>query len=45
VPTYTSGLGTGDDVVRDKEDIFTKATAGNTYSSFYQVQLGVKYTF
>lgn len=44
-PIYQSGLGTGDDVVRNKEDIFTRETAGNTYSSFYQVQLGIKYTF
>jgi outer membrane receptor for ferrienterochelin and colicin len=44
-PIYESGLGSGDNVIRDKEDIFTKETAGNTYSSFYQVQLGVKYTF
>jgi len=44
-PVYQSALGTGDNVIRNEGDIFTKETAGNTYSSFYQVQLGVKYTF
>jgi len=45
-PIYQSGLGTRDEnIVRDKEDIFNLRTSGTTYSSLYQVQLGLKYTF
>jgi outer membrane receptor for ferrienterochelin and colicin len=45
-PIYESGLGsTEGDIIRDKEDIFNLRTTGTTYSSLYQVQLGVKYTF
>ena len=44
-PVYQSNLGTGDDVTRSKEELFDLETTGTTYSSLYQVQLGLKYTF
>lgn len=45
-PVYQSGLGTREgDIVRQKDDIFDLRTSGTTFSSLYQVQLGVKYTF
>ena len=44
-PVYQSNLGTGDDVVQSKEELFNLETTGTTYSSLYQVQLGLKYTF
>ncbi|WP_258096080.1 TonB-dependent receptor [Salinibacter sp. 10B] len=45
-PTYQSGLGSREGaIIQDKEDIFNLRTSGTTYSSLYQVQLGVKYTF
>lgn len=43
-PIYQSNLGTNN-VVRDKEDIFDLRTTGTTYSSLYQIQLGVRYQF
>ena len=45
-PVYQSALGTAEGrIVREKEDIFDLRTSGTTYSSLYQIQLGVKYTF
>lgn len=45
-PVYQSALGVSEDnIVQDKEDIFNLRTTGTTYSSLYQIQLGLKYTF
>ena len=44
-PIYQSNLGVSEDsIVRSKEGIFEANTSG-TYSSLYQVQLGIEYTF
>jgi outer membrane receptor for ferrienterochelin and colicin len=45
VPVYQSALGSGSDIERKKDDFFDEKTAGSTYSSRYQVQFGVTYTF
>jgi hypothetical protein len=45
-PIYQSSLGSREgEIVREKDDIFELRTSGTTFSSLYQVQLGVKYTF
>lgn len=45
-PMYQSNLGTSDsDLIQSKEDIFQVESGTQTYSSLYQIQLGVKYTF
>jgi hypothetical protein len=43
-PVYQSNLGT-EDPVQNVEDIFDVESGTQTYSSLYQVQLGVEYTF
>lgn len=45
-PVYQSNLGTRDgQITRSKEDLFEYETTGTTYSSLYQIQLGLEYTF
>ena len=45
-PIYQSSLGSREgEIVREKDDIFDLRTSGTTFSSLYQVQLGIKYTF
>lgn len=45
-PVYQSDLGdTAESVDRSKDDLFQVESGTQTYSSLYQVQLGVKYTF
>jgi outer membrane receptor for ferrienterochelin and colicin len=43
-PVYQSALGT-EDPVQNVEEIFNVESGTQTYSSLYQVQLGVEYTF
>jgi outer membrane receptor for ferrienterochelin and colicin len=43
-PIYQSNLGT-DNPIQSKEELFNVESGTQTYSSLYQVQLGVKYTF
>ncbi|PSQ94116.1 MAG: hypothetical protein BRD30_00590, partial [Bacteroidetes bacterium QH_2_63_10] len=43
-PVYQSDLGS-ENVDRNKEDLFNVRSGTQTYSSLYQVQLGIKYTF
>jgi len=43
-PVYQSNLGT-DDPIQSKEGLFNVESGTQTYSSLYQVQLGIKYTF
>jgi len=45
-PVYQSDLGVAEgDIPRIKEDFFEYVTTGTTYSSLYQIQLSVEYTF
>lgn len=45
-PVYQSNLGTAEgDITRSKEDFFEYVTTGTTYSSLYQIQLSMEYTF
>ncbi len=45
-PVYQSNLGTQEgQITRSKEELFEYQTTGTTYSSLYQIQLGVRYTF
>ena len=43
-PVYQSNLGT-DNPDRNLKDTFDSRTTGSTYSSLYQVQLGIRYQF
>jgi len=43
-PVYQSDLGS-ENVDQNKEDLFNVRSGTQTYSSLYQVQLGLKYTF
>lgn len=43
-PVYQSNLGTSDPI-QSKEELFSVESGTQTYSSLYQVQLGVEYTF
>ena len=43
-PIYQSNLGT-DNPIQSKDELFNVESGTQTYSSLYQVQVGVKYTF
>jgi hypothetical protein len=43
-PIYQSNLGT-DNPIQSKEELFNVESGTQTYSSLYQVQLGIKYSF
>jgi hypothetical protein len=45
-PVYQSDLGVAEgDIPRNKEDFFEYVATGTIYSSLYQIQLSVEYTF